>query len=53
MEWTHKCNECGHIGILYKTHNDYCCSKCFSRNTNPINKNKKINKIKEKNGRTK
>lgn len=38
MKWIHKCNECGHIGTLYKTHNDYCCSKCFSRNTTPIKK---------------
>ena len=46
MKWIHKCNECGHIGKLYKTHNDYCCSECFSRSTTLV-KNKKDKLMKE------
>ena len=46
MKWIHKCNECGHIGKLYKTHNDYCCSECFSRSTTLV-KNKKDKLMKD------
>ena len=46
MKWIHKCNECGHIGKLYKTHNYYCCSECFSRSTTLV-KNKKDKQMKD------